>query len=128
VTLECGKQSKIEFHQVLPEGTVDMMPLRPAASSRGERVVFLGALALVSAAVLKNIHLGEFAPGDEGDHVCTALYMASLIRDLPLSHPVQYTYRYYAQYPALWIIHWPPLFHFVLGLMFIVTGASILVS
>ena len=42
-----------------------------------------------------------------------------------MAHPVQYTYNYYAQYPALGLILWPPLFHFVEGIIFLVLGPSV---
>jgi hypothetical protein len=47
---------------------------------------------------------------DEAQHAVIDLFIADALRDLPIRHPVQYAYRYYAQYPALAILHWPPLF------------------
>jgi 4-amino-4-deoxy-L-arabinose transferase-like glycosyltransferase len=61
---------------------------------------------------------------DESRHAVTGLYFADFLSDLPLSNPVGYTYRYYAQYPALGLIHWPPFFHFTEGVMFLLAGRS----
>lgn len=61
---------------------------------------------------------------DEAHHAVTGLYFADLMTDLPLSHPVDYTYRYYARYPALGVVHWPPFFHICEGVMFLFGGRS----
>ena len=65
---------------------------------------------------------------DESRNAVTGLYVADFLSDLPLKHPIDYTYRYYAQYPALGIVHWPPFFHFVEGLMFLIAGRSVEVA
>lgn len=62
---------------------------------------------------------------DETRNAVTGVYFADLMTDRPLSHPVEYTYRYYAQYPALGLIHWPPFFHLVEGGMFLLAGRSL---
>jgi len=41
---------------------------------------------------------------------------------------VHYTYQYYAQYPALGFVHWPPLFHLAEGVMFFLFGPSVVVA
>ncbi len=61
---------------------------------------------------------------DEARHALTGVFFADFIRDLPLRHPVDYTFRYYAQYPALGVVHWPPLFHCVEGVIFLMIGPS----
>jgi hypothetical protein len=87
-----------------------------------KNVLILGVLVLVTVIVTRNISRGEFDFNvDESQHAATGLYVASLIRDRP-SHPVAYTYRYYAQYPALsGIIHWPPVFYVCEGAMFLIS-------
>ncbi len=71
---------------------------------------------------------GDFSMHDEGTHVMTGVYFADLLTDLPLSHPVQYTYEFYARYSTLGLIHWPPFFPFVEGLVFRVFGPTILAA
>ena len=46
-----------------------------------------------------------------------------------MPHPLAYTYRYYAQYPALaGIIHWPPLFYCFEGLFFLMFGPTVVAA
>ena len=86
-------------------------------------------LAIVSTVVVLGIRRsGDFALDDEARHAMTGAYFADLLSDLPLSHPIQYTYAYYARYPTLGLIHWPPLFPFVEGLAFLALGPSIVVA
>lgn len=92
------------------------------------RTPILQSLVLVLAAITisHGISRGEFNVNiDEAYDATTGLYVADFIRDFPLAHPVQYTYAYYAQYPALGLIHWPPFFHFVEGLIFLIFGPSV---
>lgn len=88
--------------------------------------LLLGSIALVCAVVARDIRIGEFDYNvDEAQHAVTGLFMADAIRDLPIRHPVQYAYRYYAQYPAVAILHWPPLFYLFEGLSFLILGPSV---
>jgi len=83
---------------------------RPARHSRAPLAV---VLVLVSIVIVRGISKGEFSYNtDETQHAVTGLYVADLIRDRPFSHPIEYTYQYYAHYPALsGVVHWPPLFY-----------------
>jgi 4-amino-4-deoxy-L-arabinose transferase-like glycosyltransferase len=81
---------------------------------------FLLVCALVAALGLQNIGRSEFFYNvDETAHAVTGLFFYDLLRDLPLGAPMEYTFRYYAQYPALGLIHWPPFFYFVEGVSFL---------
>lgn len=61
----------------------------------GDRLALAAVLALSTIVIAHGIHKGEFSFNvDETIHATTGLYFADLVRDLPLSHPVQYTYRY----------------------------------
>jgi 4-amino-4-deoxy-L-arabinose transferase-like glycosyltransferase len=66
--------------------------------------------------------------GDEMRHAMTGVFFRDLIVDRPWGHPVQYAYEYYAKYPSLGLLYWPPLFHMVEGLSFLVFGISVLAS
>src|SRR5215472_16316892 len=60
------------------------------------------SLSFVAVVIFRGIHVGEFSENvDETVHAASGLYVASFIQDLPLRHPVEYTYPYYAQYPSL---------------------------
>src|SRR5579864_180090 len=86
----------------------------------------LGSIALVCVVAARDIRIGEFDYNvDEAQHAVTGLFVADAFRDLPIRHPVQYAYRYYAQYPAVAILHWPPLFYIFEGLSFLVLGPSV---
>ena len=93
-------------------------------------VFLLLTLALVIAIVTHGISKGEFDYNvDESQHAASGIFFASLMRDFPVTHPVQYTYAYYAQYPALsGVIHWPPIFYVAEGFVFRLFGASVITA
>jgi Dolichyl-phosphate-mannose-protein mannosyltransferase/Alg9-like mannosyltransferase family len=103
---------------------------RPVPGLSGTRLLLLAlTLALVTCALLQGIHKGEFSENvDETVHASTGLYIASFLHDLPLRHPVQYTYRYYAQYPSLGIVMYPPAFYAVEGITFLLFGPSVVTA
>jgi len=114
-----------------PRGSV--IPFSTGAESllSARYVLLLAAtLLLVSLVVLRGVHRGEFDYNvDESQHAATGLYFADLLKDLPVTHPVGYTYLYYAQYPALsGIIHWPPFFYLCEGLLLAVFGPSVVTA
>ena len=100
---------------------------KPAALSKRARGLLIAAIiALVCGVVAHGIGKGEFDYNvDEAQHAVTGLFVADAMHDLPLFHPVAYSYRYYAQYPAIALVHWPPLFYVVEGLSFRVLGPSV---
>jgi len=82
-------------------------------------------IVVISIVILHGVRKGEFDYNvDEAQHGVTGLFMADAMRDLPLRHPIQYAYNYYAQYPAVSIMHWPPLFYVFEGLNFLAQGPS----
>jgi len=88
--------------------------------------LLLGAIALVCIVACRDIGKGEFDYYiDEAQHAVTGLFIADALHDLPLRHPVQYAYSYYAQYPAVAILHWPPLFYLFEGMGFLLLGPSV---
>src|SRR5262245_5167234 len=84
---------------------------------RFSSVTVLGlVLILVIPVLLRHIDRGEFnINADEGAHAMTGMYFADLIADHPVTHAVQYTYRYYSQYPGPGLILWLPFFQFVVA-------------
>jgi len=92
----------------------------------GRWVLLVASIALVCLMAVRDIHTGEFDYNvDEAQHAVTGLFVSDALHDLPLRHPVQYAYTYYAQYPAVAILHWPPLFYLFEGLSFRLFGASV---
>jgi hypothetical protein len=65
---------------------------------------------------------------DETRHAFTGVFFRDFLVDLPLRHPVQYAFEYYAKYPAIATPHWPPIFHMVEAVGFLIFGISAWVS
>ena len=86
-------------------------------------------LLVVGLIISIGITHGEFFYfGDEMRHAMTGVFFRDAMVDRPWSNPAQYAYEYYAKYPSLGLVYWPPLFHIVEGLFFLVFGISALSS
>ena len=97
--------------------------LKKIIESVNIQLVFICFLMMILYAM--DISKGElFYNNDETRHAFTGVFIRDLISDLPLN-PLQYTYEYYAQYPALGIIHWPPFFYFVESIFYFIFGISV---
>jgi hypothetical protein len=100
--------------------------------SRHLRSTLAMAFALLIVAIVATRHIGrgEFNFNvDESQHACTGQFIATLIRDHPIQHPIEYTSLYYAHYPALsGVIHWPPFFYLCEGFAFLLFGASVVTA
>jgi hypothetical protein len=82
---------------------------------------------LIFAVAAHDISMGEFFfNGDEEAHAVTGLYFKDVYRTMPFRNLMSFTFNYYAQYPALGIAHWPPLFYVVEGFAFLVGGPSVI--
>jgi hypothetical protein len=91
-------------------------------------VLLLCVLVTCSVVIVRGIHLGEFSYNvDETEHAVTGLYAAALLHDHP-AHPVDFTYQFYAQYPAIAVVHWPPFFYGFEGLSFLLLGPSVIAA
>jgi hypothetical protein len=90
-------------------------------------ILTLSAILLI---LTRHIGKGEFNYNvDETQHAFTGVFFADLIRDHPIRNPVEYAYIYYAQYPALsGVVHWPPFFYVCEGVVFLLTGASVVTA
>ena len=93
-------------------------------------LLLIALLTLATVVITHGITIGEFSYHvDESQHAATGLFYADVARELPIRHPVQYTYRYYAQYPALsGVVHWPPFFYFFEGLSFLLLGPTVVAA
>ncbi len=67
---------------------------------------------------------GAFSWPDAPRHAMNGAFVLDLIRAAPFADPVGFAYGYYAQYPALTILFYPPLFYFVLAPFYAVFGVS----
>jgi Dolichyl-phosphate-mannose-protein mannosyltransferase len=86
-------------------------------------------LLLVALVISRGISQGEFFfYYDEMTHAMNGVFFRDSILDFPWRHPMEYAVQYYAKYPAISFPHWPPLFHFIEGLFFLVFGLAPWVS
>lgn len=92
---------------------------------RQERLL---AWALVLACVLllfaQAPHGGAFYWSDSPRHALNGVFVMDFIKAMPLDDPTGYAYRYYAQYPALTILFYPPLFYAISAPFYAVFGVS----
>ena len=66
--------------------------------------------------------------GDANRHVMTSVFFRDLIVDGGFTDPKTYAEDYFDQYPALSLLHFPPLFHGVVGGLMSIFGTSVMVA
>jgi len=89
----------------------------------------LAACLAVIAAVALGLFMtspvaGDFWWSDAPRHGLNGIFLAELLRAAPLGDPVGFAYDFYAQYPALTILFYPPLFYAVSSPAFLLFGES----
>ena len=67
---------------------------------------------------------GAFWWSDAARHALNSAFVADLLRDRPWQDPVGYAYHYYAQYPALTILFYPPLLYALTAPFYLLFGVS----
>ena len=93
------------------------------------RILLAVVLLVATLLIVRGIGRGEFDHHvDETQHAMTGLFFADVIADHPLTHPMEYAYRYYAQYPAVGVVHWPPLFYGAEAVLFLLLGPSVVTA
>lgn len=81
-------------------------------------------------AALTGLHLYSakdtepFVNGDETRHLMTGVFVHDAIYDGGYLHPRTYAERYYAQYPALGLLVWPPGFYAAEGVVMLAAGPT----
>lgn len=131
-----GFRQAIEPAETVPQVGVDVAesprPYRVPYTHRFMASLFQPVTLLLFLTILvvtRGMSQGEFFfYNDEMRHAMTGAFFRDFLVDLPLRHPQQYAFQYYAKYPAVAVPHWPPLFHFVEGVAFLVLGLSPWVS
>ena len=88
-------------------------------------VVALLAVMIFAAQRASNAETAGFSGApDEAAHFVTALMIGDyLARDIP-ADPVEYAEQYYLHYPKVAFGIWPPLFHVLGGIWFMLVGAN----
>lgn len=67
---------------------------------------------------------GAFYWSDAPRHALNGVFVKDLLQAMPFEDPKGFAYDYYARYPALTILFYPPLFYFVSAPFFFIFGAT----
>ena len=65
-----------------------------------------------------------FSWPDSPRHALNGAFVLDLVRDHPFRNPTAYALNYYAKYPALTILFYPPLFYVLLAVFYALFGVS----
>ena len=87
-------------------------------------VASIAIVVVVALLFLQAPHGGAFYWSDAPRHALNGVFVKDLLADLPLNDPAGYAYRYYAQYPALTILFYPPLFYAISAPFYALLGVS----
>lgn len=100
------------------------------SSRRLGEVGVVCVLALVAAGLCLTVNLGsEFWWNDAARHAMDGVFVLDFARDLPQSLSLRrYAVAYYARYPCLGLVHYPPVFSVVEALFFAVLGVSVVTA
>lgn len=96
-----------------------------AHSTRKHELAF--SLLIILSVVLLFVgapHGGAFFWSDSPRHALNGVFVADLLRAMPIHDPSGYAYAYYAKYPALTILFYPPLFYFFSAPFYWLFGVS----
>jgi hypothetical protein len=103
------------------------MPSDEALSIVARRERMLAWLLVIISVLLlfaQAPHGGAFYWSDSPRHALNGVFVLDLIKAMPLNDPAGYAYSYYAQYPALTILFYPPLFYAISAPFYAVFGVS----
>jgi 4-amino-4-deoxy-L-arabinose transferase-like glycosyltransferase len=95
--------------------------------SKAESIAALAMLLgiIVTLQILSGAYVSGFGgTADEPAHMVTALMVQNFIANLDFHHPWQFAQQYYFHYPKVAIGHWPPVLYGLLGIWFLIFGAS----
>jgi hypothetical protein len=81
-------------------------------------------LALVALLFVQAPVGGAFAWSDAPRHALNGVFVKDFVAAMPWDDPAGYAYRYYAQYPALTILFYPPLFYVISAPFYALLGFS----
>jgi len=89
-----------------------------------DRHAHLLMVILVALLFLGAPHGGAFYWSDSPRHALNGVFVADLLTTLPIQDPSGFAYAYYAKYPALTILFYPPLFYVFSAPFFLLLGVS----
>ena len=85
--------------------------------------MLVSVLALAAIAMLHGTGDGLWFQGDAPRHAMNGLFWWDLLRAAPRD-PVEFVVQYYARFPALSPVTYPPLFYLIEGMAFAIAGPS----
>lgn len=106
------------------ETSLDRKTSRRQASTAMAWTAAIAIVVVVALLFLQAPHGGAFYWSDAPRHALNGVFVKDLLLDLPLDDAAGYAYRYYAQYPALTILFYPPLFYAISAPFYAVLGVS----
>ena len=108
-----------------------MQAPRHASSSLAPKSAYLvhcmAALVVVLAVILLFLQApadGAFYWSDAPRHALNGVFIKDLLLAAPIKDPAAYAYAYYARYPALTVLFYPPLFYFLSAPLYLLLGVS----
>lgn len=87
----------------------------------------MAALVVVLAVILLFLQApadGAFYWSDAPRHALNGVFIKDLLLAAPIKDPAAYAYAYYARYPALTVLFYPPLFYFLSAPLYLLLGVS----
>ena len=97
------------------------------AQRRMSRLALLGLVVLTVVLIARGMSAGGFRFSDASRHAMDGVFIHDFVADMPdsLMHPMDYTMKYYAQYPSLGIVlYYPPFFAMVEAVFYALFGIS----
>jgi hypothetical protein len=104
-----------------------MQKIFSAFAARVSRLPIIGHVVLwglVGALLAPALSAGGFWWTDETRHAMGGVFILDFVRELPLANPMEYAFRYFAQYPALALNWYLPGFYAAEALFYSVFGIS----
>lgn len=98
--------------------------MTPDAPRRADALAALLIFLLLALLFLTSPREGNFYWSEAPRHALNGVFIKDLLLDMPWSAPQDYAFRYYAQYPALTILFYPPLFYAISAPFFLLFGVS----
>ena len=99
----------------------------PLAARPAYRTHGMAALVLLLAITWLFVYApagGAFYWSDAPRHALNGVFIKDLLLAAPVQDPAGYAYAYYARYPALTVLFYPPLFYFLSAPLYLLLGTS----
>lgn len=104
------------------QSTSNSLAPRPAYRIHGMAALLL--LLAIAWLFLNSPADGAFYWSDAPRHALNGVFIKDLLLAAPLQDPAGYAYAYYARYPALTVLFYPPLFYFLSAPLYLLLGVS----